>query len=947
MKKIVFTLLVSLLAFCSCSAEEDAQNKDASLTIDIEAIDFKQEAGNKDVKINCNGEWAAKVASDGTWCKLTKNAGGLNIAVTESDSQKVRETAITVSSGSENKTIKIRQLGHDADILVSRNIFQAPASGEEIQVEVTTNIDNINITTSEWIKEKKTNTRAFEMVTTTHTFVIHPQTVDASRDGEIVIAASDLDKKVIIAVSQKGLGDYESTGIEGIKDDIKVKVTSAEASSFQPGEGIEKSHDGDISTIYHSKWDNSAPDYFPINLTYKFAAGSDMDYFVYYPRTDGSNGLWKEVEVRVKSNANTRAADEWKTIVSKDFGGRSAAVRVDFPQSLIGVSEVQFVIKSGSGDGKGFASCAEMEFYKKNPDAFDPTTLFTDETCSELKPGVTDQDIENCSYSFFKNIAYYMKQGKYSKEFRIATFNAYPDPNIQAATHKVSPYSQLDNPTGISVKKDDQLVAFVGDMGGHTISLRVQNLDVPGGDGFGGDYYPLTRGINKLTMRNKGLVYVMYHTASIEDAEAAPSVKIHFASGSVNGYFDVTKHDGARFNELLNKSTDTYFDVVGKYAHLTYPTMRFKNHTSNGKALIDTYDDIVKHEMELMGLFKYNRPFKNRMYFNVIYTSYMYATSYHTGYNDSTLPELCNESKLRTSGCWGPAHEVGHCNQTRPGLKWLGTTEVTNNIMSEYMQTSIFKQESRIQTEDMGIYYRNRYSKAWSSIIAQKAPHSLFTSYDDATGSDVFCKLVPFWQLELYLGRVLGKTPLQQTDKGGFYPDVFEHIRNNPDQPDAGTQQTEFVYICSKLSGYNLLDFFTKWGFLTPVDITVEDYATGKMTVTRTRVDEIKQRINALGLPQPPVALEYISDNTWELYRNKPAVVKGTAIRSGNLLTMNNWLNVVAYEVKDSSNDQLQFICSGETTPSNSDYFTLPFNWKDTFKVYAVDAAGTRTEVTF
>ena len=170
----------------------------------------------------------------------------------------------------------------------------------------------------------------------------------------------------------------------------------------------------------------------------------------------------------------------------------------------------------------------------------------------------------------------------------------------------------------------------------------------------------------------------------------------------------------------------------------------------------------------------------------------MYATSYHTAYNDGTLAELCNVDKLKTSACWGPAHEIGHCNQTRPGLKWLGTTEVTNNIMSEYIQTTIFGQPSRLQTEDMGDGSRNRYSKAWTQIIAAGAPHGNFGS-----DSDVFCKLVPFWQLELYFGKVLGRTPLQQSDKGGFYPDVYEYIRTHDNLRTAGEQQTEFVYILS------------------------------------------------------------------------------------------------------------------------------------------------------
>ena len=70
-----------------------------------------------------------------------------------------------------------------------------------------------------------------------------------------------------------------------------------------------------MNTIYHSNWNNAGDHYFPITLTYNFAAGSDMDYLIYYPRTSGPNGNFKEVEIRVKSNANTRGTDEWKMCI--------------------------------------------------------------------------------------------------------------------------------------------------------------------------------------------------------------------------------------------------------------------------------------------------------------------------------------------------------------------------------------------------------------------------------------------------------------------------------------------------------------------------------------------------------------------------------------------------------------------------------------------------------
>ena len=55
----------------------------------------------------------------------------------------------------------------------------------------------------------------------------------------------------------------------------------------------------------------------------------------------------------------------------------------------------------------------------------------------------------------------------------------------------------------------------------------------------------------------------MYVTKTLDDPAAAP-VKIHFASGKVNGYFDSQnpEHNG-RWSELLNKATNRYLTYWG------------------------------------------------------------------------------------------------------------------------------------------------------------------------------------------------------------------------------------------------------------------------------------------------------------------------------------------------------------------------------------------------
>ena len=566
---------------------------------------------------------------------------------------------------------------------------------------------------------------------------------------------------------------------------------------------------------------------------------------------------------------------------------------------------------------------------------YDPLTLFTDQTCSALKTGITDEDIKACKSDFHKNIALYLKTGKYPSEFRIQEYKAYPHPDTQAKANKTSPYSLLDNPTGMAIGNGEELVIFVGETAGQKIQIRIQDLAVPGDDGFGGISYTLNEGVNQIHAPKKGLIYILYHT---EDFETARPVKIHIASGHVNGYFDVTKHSGSDWKRLRDAAKEPFFDVIGKYAHLTFPTKDFILYTPDGKALIEAYDKIVESEMLLMGLFKYNKVFKNRMYFNVTYRGYMYATSYHTAYHESTMPDLCDVSKLTDKSLWGPCHEVGHCNQTRPGLKWHGTTEVTNNIMSMYLQNSIFKRDSHLQTTKLNDGSPNRYAKAWTEIIAANAPHCDFKS------NDVFCKLVPFWQLELYFGNVLGQTPLQQDDKGGFYPDVYEYVRTHPDLNTAGEQQTEFVYICSQVAQMDLTDFFTKWGFLTPVETTIDDYGNGQVKVTQARVEDIKQRVASLNYPQPNVALEYITDNNWKLYQNPQPVIEGQAMRSGNTLKMTDWKNVVAYEVTNKEGKKI-FISEGILFPDATASFTINTDWEEGFKVYAVSASGERTEV--
>lgn len=141
----------------------------------------------------------------------------------------------------------------------------------------------------------------------------------------------------------------------------KIPVYWAGTSSFQQYQGIENTYDGSTRTFYHSSWNNSADDYFPITLDYSFMKQDRIDYIVYYPRQDNSiSGHFKEVEIW----ASTEDNPEFVKLADYDFKGMTTPTKVKFNSPVTKPKTIRFVVKSGTGVRKGFATCSEMEFYK-------------------------------------------------------------------------------------------------------------------------------------------------------------------------------------------------------------------------------------------------------------------------------------------------------------------------------------------------------------------------------------------------------------------------------------------------------------------------------------------------------------------------------------------------------------------------------------------------------
>lgn len=696
------------------------------------------------------------------------------------------------------------------------------ATHEKIEIE--TNVSLISVISSDdWCQVKLTDTELSIEIDAND---------DDARKGEILLKGRGVEKRIII--NQRGL-QSPPTGTIGA--DILISVASATTTSFHSANPIDLSFDGDFDTYFMTHWSQAS---FPVEVIYSFTNVEAMDYIIYYPRPGGAgkNGLLNEVEVWYATEANP----SFTKLRDYNFNGSPSSVKIDLP-NLIRPKQIKFVLSKGVGSGT-FAAIGEMQFFQNNPDSFDYLSIFTDHSCSQLKDEITLSTIENISHPFFKYLAAELYHKEYDAEFRVQEYRACQHPRVMSDINKTSTYSLLDNPTGISVKTGEELIVLANDPGQNPISLQVIDLE----NGYSSSSsYSISKGVNKFKMLSKGLAYIMYHT----DSGTEKPVKINIATGTVNGYFDSEKHTQQDWKRLLDKATDKHFDVLGKYCHLTFPVADFKKHTSDGFALVKKYDELMVLESEFMGLIKYKKTFNNRMYFHIDYgDTYMYATAYRTGYSAGTMQIMCNLETF-TTNCWGPAHEVGHVNQTRPGLRWQGMTEVTNNLHSLFVQKA-FGNTSRLIKDGV---YDKAFTNSGSILNSNKA---------FAESTDLFEKLVPFWQLKLYLVDAIGKSE--------FYKDLYEHYRITATlsaQQTDGVYQLDFVRSVCKVANLDLTDFFDKWGFLHAVDIEVNDYNSKRFTITKEQIDQLKAEIKAKNYPKPKHSDIYkITDSNVANYSN-------------------------------------------------------------------------------
>lgn len=535
-----------------------------------------------------------------------------------------------------------------------------------------------------------------------------------------------------------------------------------------------------------------------------------------------------------------------------------------------------------------------------------------------------------------------------SENYREQHYEAYPPVEESARKLKTSGYNSFENPTGIWFAEGEVIELHVGDAQKQKLALRVHDFEADG-HGKSDNVYPLSAGMNKIQLKGKGLGYLSFYSS---DWAKLKPVKVRITGGKVNGYFDKSLHTNKEWTALLNNAVCNIVDIKGDYVNLAYRVSSLKkNCPEKGRELISAYDRIIDIQHEMMGLKKYNLRPKNHMFAREVQSG-LFADGWGAGFAYDCMHELANLEHF-DKGVWCLAHEFGHVNQMRPGLKWVSTTEVTNNIFSvwtRYLLDPVYRnlEHERVNDGDNNHVLGGRFN-AYLNYGVVRGEQWLCQRGQDKmdgyeNGGDHFVKLCPLWQLQLYYA-VAGRG--NYWGKADWFADVSQIVRNTDESRlDNGQLQLNFMRNVCDVVKEDLTDFFVKAGMLKPIDKDMDDYTRAQLTITAAQCKELVKYASRYPKPATPV-LYYLTANSVNAYQ-KRLPVEGTynkgLLFKENTCTISHdyWKNVTVFETYKG--DKLTHVAMVGTDSPDQSTTLLRFPEGST-RIEAVAWDGERTVV--
>ena len=492
------------------------------------------------------------------------------------------------------------------------------------------------------------------------------------------------------------------------------------------------------------------------------------------------------------------------------------------------------------------------------------TTFFTTTACTALKSpysGYSDSELRSAMSALsttVQNMAIKVKNNSWTtydgwdkteQTFRIADYKAYSShsrwTSILGYGHLMG---RLSNPTGIWADAGNILQIYVGDIP----DGQAVKLEVAGHGQASGTTYDLHEGMNCLLMATSGNCFVFYEVDNTTDGGTPyqlmskyADVTVHIEGGTVQGYFDLTRgDDDADWTQLTTHLLSKENVCLKSSKHVMNLKKSWLLTALNGSSVVDmmnVWKNLSEGQDELTGRSDaYGGETTYGQYCNNLSSvtslggddesGNPHATNYGTFYYYDYHDRIFNATNLLTvaDNMWCIAHEQGH-NRQSP-INMVGNTEISNNLFS-----------------NVAIYKQGRYTSRTASIQAVfndyldgiSWPERVAQSCNNVDGYNQ--QMLHFnWSLYMFFH-------LNDNDPD-FFPRLYDALRADPmtrkdvsvnEGTITGGQFTaasddylKFYVKCCQVSGYDLTDFFTSYGFfmipssesLTLGDITTTQY---------------------------------------------------------------------------------------------------------------------------
>ena len=462
---------------------------------------------------------------------------------------------------------------------------------------------------------------------------------------------------------------------------------------------------------------------------------------------------------------------------------------------------------------------------------------------------------------------------KYEKYFRIQEYQAYSHPQKWANNNKLMPtnfgqYSQLTNPTGITIPEKELVLLFVNNDTPEKCFLQAELVQ---GKNKTGTTFDLHKGVNTIYANELSHLYINYMMDDVNlKYTELPKIRIHVEGGRANGYFDATKMKNEDWNKLRDLKQYGFFndDVIRLKSKHTIHSLSLSgveeqqkqgNWNYNGEdkgitGVLGKWDWVHELEQEYFRPEQFTGRF-NCLMFNTdaagLY-AFPYGTFIGTVSTTFSYKEWAKGGQYDNGGnLWAVVHETGHHYQKLFNL--ARCLESSNNLWS-----------------NIALWKRG------ASVSRLQAPQKLFNRFNNEKYSwlnmDLGDRTRMYWQLWLYY--------VELKHKPDFFKDLFAKFRNNPiNFSNAKTDYLRFAQYCSEVAQEDLTEFFDFYGFFNKVGNNVTykynddfyDKAYGGATINISQEDIDACKTAMAKFPKKNTNLIFID----ERIRKTPATYEG------------------------------------------------------------------------